>query len=330
MSGSTIAEDALAERYRRFADAEVRGLSPLYERLATECASSAKILAFLQRLPLDRQQPNLFFAAVRHVSGLPAGIRELEDAVARQAASIEEIMRSRTTQTNEPNRCAVLLPALARLPQPLALLEVGASAGLCLLADRYGYDYGGHRIDAPRETRSIAPVFPCAANRMTPVPMELPSIAWRRGLDLNPLSVTSQQEVDWLKTLVWPEQSARLLRLTAAIETARRTPPEVIRGDLLKDAVAAIKSAPRGMTRVVFHTAVLTYVGSQRDRDAFAQAVMETGATWISNEAPGVFPQIAGNVSGPRHADRFLLAIDGQPVAWTGPHGQSIEWFQRI
>ncbi len=39
---------------------------------------------------------------------------------------------SKRTQTNEPGRCAVLLPLLAALPQPLALLEVGASAGLCL------------------------------------------------------------------------------------------------------------------------------------------------------------------------------------------------------
>ena len=47
-------------------------------------------------------------------------------------------------QTNEAGRCAVLLPVLAALPQPLALLEVGASAGLCLYPDRYAYRYGDH------------------------------------------------------------------------------------------------------------------------------------------------------------------------------------------
>ncbi len=68
-------------------------------------------------------------------------------------------MTTRSTQTSEPGRCATLLLLLARLPQPLALLEVGASAGLCLLPDRYGYDYqvaGRHQrlipSDASAET----------------------------------------------------------------------------------------------------------------------------------------------------------------------------------
>lgn len=329
MPDAAATKDAIAERYRRFATNEARGSSPLYEMLATHVASSAKVLAFLEGLPVDRQQPNLFFAAVRHVVGLPADGPGLEEAVNRRAAPIAATMRSRTTQTNEPGRCAVLLPALARLRQPLAILEVGASAGLCLLLDQYGYDYGRRRIEAPQQTRAQAPIFPCAANDSTPLPAALPSIAWRRGLDLNPLSVASSQEMDWLKTLVWPEHSARLERLGAAIEIARQSPPAVVTGDLLRDMTAAIDAAPDGTTRVVFHTAVLAYIRSQSDRDTFARAVRKAGATWISNEAPGVFPEIAAKASRLHQPDSFLLAIDGEPVAWTAPHGQSIDWLSR-
>jgi hypothetical protein len=83
------------------------------------------------------------------------------------------------------------------------------------------------------------------------------------------------------------------------------------------------------MTRVVFHTAVLAYVRSQSDRNTFARAVKEAGATWISNEAPGVLPEIAAKLSGPHRPGCFLLAVDGEPLAWTGPHGQFIEWLAR-
>jgi hypothetical protein len=319
--------NTIAERYRRFAVIEARGHSPLYEALAAHVPTSDKLLAFLATLPPDRQQPNLFFAAVRCVGGVPQDALALEALVERHAGAIAGIMKGRTTQTNEPGRCAVLLPLLSLLPQPLAILEVGASAGLCLLPDRYGYDYGRCVITPPESTRAIAPVLPCSANEFTPVPKALPRIGWRRGIDLNPLNLASRSDMDWLAALVWPEQSLRLERLQAAIATARQDPPVVSPGDLRKDLEAALEQAPAGMTRVIFHTAVLAYVSKQSDRDAFSQAVRASGATWISNERIEVFPEIAKRVPGTHRDDRFLLAVDGKPVAWTGPHGQSIEWF---
>jgi len=319
--------DVIAERYRRFAADEARGHSPLYESLANYVADSDKLLMFLGAFPPDRQQPNLFFAAVRYAAGLPRDARTLDDVVERHAWKIATVMRTRTTQTNEPGRCAVLLPVLSRLPPPLAILEVGAAAGLCLLPDHYGYDYGGYRLAPPEDGRAIAPVFPCTANERTPLPKALPRIAWRHGIDLNPLSVGSEADMDWLATLVWPEQSARLERLKTAIAIARQDPPPVARGDLRNDLEVALNAAPSRLTRVVFHTAVLGYVRARSDRDAFARIVKSTGATWISNEMPGVFPDIAQKVPGPSRSDRFLLAVDGEPLAWTSPHGQSIEWF---
>ena len=131
-----------------------------------------------------------------------------------------------------PGRCATLLPVLARLPQPLALLEVGASAGLCLLPDRYGYDYG-HRQLAPASPD--APVFPCRANPATPLPVAHPRVVWRLGLDLHPVDVADAAHRAWLETLVWPEQSDRLHRLRGALAVARRDPPRVAQGDLLTD-----------------------------------------------------------------------------------------------
>ena len=146
----------VAATYAEFATREAHGVSPTYERLAHAVAADTGLLARLGGLPPARQQPNLLFGVVRLLGGPvgdPAGFR---DWTLAHWPAVEAEMRSRATQTNEPGRCAVLLPVLAALPQPLALLEVGASAGLCLYPDRYAYRYGGHTV-GPARRSSTAP-----------------------------------------------------------------------------------------------------------------------------------------------------------------------------
>ena len=317
----------IARRYQRFATTEARGSSPIYEQLALAVAGSAELLAFLASLPFERQQPNLFLAAVRHVAGVPSNGRAMEEIVRTNAAGIRDLMLTRTTQTNEPARCAVLVPVLAALPQPLALIEVGASAGLCLLLDRYAYDYGRHHVEPALPSSIPFPVFSCVTNDATPIPRALPEIAWRCGLDLNPLNVNSPSEIAWLETLIWPGQERRVSHLRAAIEIARARTPLVLQGNLLTDLPSVTALAPNGMQLVVCHCAVLGYVASQSDRAAFASTVRQAGALWISNEPPHVFPDIARAAPPPPSPGQFLLAVNGKPVAWTAPHGQSIEWF---
>ena len=314
----------LAERYRRFAADEARGVSPHYERLAQDIAASADVLRFLIDLPPPRRQPNLLLGAATLIAGRPPDIALLTDMIARRPEELRAAMLRRTTQTNEPARCAVLLPLLAALPQPLALIEVGASAGLCLLPDRYGYDWGQVRI-AP--TDPDAPVFRCVTTGPAPLPVALPRIAWRAGLDLNPLNAASDEDAAWLEALIWPEQDDRRRNLQAALAMARREPPRIVRGDLLDDLAPLIAEAPADATLVVFHTAVLAYVSSIEARQRFVDSVRRSRAVWISNEVPSAFPDIAARAPTPMPRGKFLLAVDGVPKAWTGPHGQSLDWF---
>jgi hypothetical protein len=319
---------SISERYAAFAADEAHGSSEAYEKLALAIAQSDDLLEFVATLPIERRQPNLFLAAVRHVCGVPRDVDDLREFLRTRQAAIREVMLSRTTQTNEPARCAVLLPLLAQLAPPLALLEVGASAGLCLLMDRYGYDYGVARVDpAISDPVCAPPVFACEVSGAVPLPKAIPRIAWRAGLDLNPIDVRSEQDAAWLETLVWPGQEVRVRGLRAAINIARRDPPHVVRGDLQIDLARLMATAPKDATLVVFHTAVLGYVLSQSARLQFAAAVKESGAEWISNEAPGVFPSMVSKAPPSPARGRFLMAWNGLPVAWTGPHGQSLDWF---
>jgi len=305
---------------------EADGRSPLYASLARGVAADAAALAFLARLPGVKQLPNLLFAAVRHLCGTPRDWAHFRALLRDNAEAVQALMLARRTQTNEPARCATLLPVLARLQQPLALLEVGASAGLCLLPDHYAYRYGTHHV-APVSPMP-APLFACNTHGEVPLPDAAPCVVWRAGLDLDPIDLDNTDDVAWLETLVWPEQVERLARLRAAIAIARDVRPMVVQGDLLVDLPALAAQVPKAATLVVFHSAVLGYVADHAARLRFSETVRGLGAVWISNEAPMVFPAIAAAVDRGDARGRFLLAVDGDPLAWTHSHGATIEWLR--
>lgn len=314
-----------ASRYRTFATREARELSARYEKLALRIADDEELLALIDQLPHEKRQPNLLFAAVRFLTG-PTGEYEAFHAwVNSHWQRVRSTMIKRRTQTNEAGRCATLLPLLATLPQPLALIEVGASAGLCLYPDRYRYRYDGR----PAIGSADSPVsLDCRTTGAVPLPDAPPTVAWRAGVDLNPLDVRDPDDVRWLESLVWPEQLDRLDRLCDAVRVARAEPPYLVRGDLNQKVRELVAQAPPGATPVVFHSAVLTCL-SAAEREAFAEAVRDLPAHWISNEAPHVLPSVTAHLprTAPTDRTRFVLALDERPAAFTGPHGQSLEWF---
>lgn len=324
--------DTVRKRYRQFADAECRGYSDLYYRLALGAADEDSVMRFIADQPVI--QPHLFLAAVQYVAGtdrMPSTVSDLSALLNERGADIAEIMATRHTQTNEIGRCSVLLPALPT--GPLALIEVGASAGLCLLLDRFSYDYGSARIgllSSPVRLR-------CALTNSTSPRLLPPKVVWRRGLDRAPIDVSDDDAVKWLRACVWSDHSDRRQRLEAAISLARLDPPPVICGDLVDDLAMLLAEAPLDAHLVVFHSAVLAYVSPER-RKAFADVLVNASRAreivWVSNEAPGVVSGFAAA----RPADpelRFLvarqtfrrgLAIDEQVLARAHPHGSEMTW----
>jgi hypothetical protein len=307
-----------AATYERFGASEAFCVSPAYERLALAVSQDDELLALLETLPSAKRQPNLLFGVVRLLRGPVEDPAAFHDYALANWPAIEAEIRARATQTNEAGRCAVLLPVLAALPQPLALLEVGASAGLCLYPDRYAYRYGEHLLGTGE------PVLDCVATGMAP-PDRLPEVVWRAGLDLNPLDVTDPTDVAWLDALIWPEHEHRRIRLRAAAAVAATDPPLLVRGDLVDDLPALAAQAPAGATLVVFHTSVLYQVPAPR-RDAFTEVVRGLPGRWIANEAPDVLRHDA-LPEPPSGAHHNVLALDGKPLAWARGHGQAITWF---
>ena len=321
----------LADRYRDFAT-WAAGQSACFEQWAEQVATDDAVLAWIAALPEPKQQPNLVFAAARwHGVAAPGPYAGLRDALLGDRGDIRRTILTRSTQTNEVGRLATLVPAFALLGdgQPLALLEVGASAGLCLYPDRYDYDWP----PAGRLNGSGGPTLRCEVVGAMPVPTAAPRVSWRAGIDLNPLAVEDDEAMAWLRMLVWPGQRDREERLRAAISIARHDPPTLTTGNLLDLLPEQVEQAAEHGVVVVFHSAVIAYL-SPEDRATFAALmnglVADGRCHWVSNEDPRVLPEVTRSAPVDDDDGRtFVLAVDGRAVARTHQHGATMHWSGR-
>ena len=321
---SSFSIDTVAGGFERWAAHEADATSPLYAEWARGIASDEALVALAAELPVGKRQPNLLFAAAR-VSGVPLlPWRSVRDGIVAAWPRIRATALSRATQTNEARRLATLVPALDGIDEPIALIEVGASAGLCLYPDKWRYRFGPGRYLGEVNR----PLLETDASASVPVPKSAPKVAWRAGIDLNPLDAADPATRDWLEALVWPDargevDGERVDTLRTGLAIARRDPAHMITGDLLEHIDDAIAQARRHARRVVvWHSAVLAYL-DEASRDRFSARMLASGARWIANEGPAVVPGEAAAWAAPGD---FVLRINGRPVARTQPHGRSITW----
>lgn len=307
------------DRYLRFAHFEAHGHSPTYERLSLAIADDPATVKLLESLPEDKQQPNLLFGVSRLLGAPMDQVAKYNDWLRTNWPDVYGQILARSTQTNEPRRMATLLPLMSEIQGPIALLEVGASAGLCLYPDGWSYEFSGTaNIRLGDVTR---PTLRCQLEGSAPSRMAIPTVVWRAGIDLNPLCVTNDDHRRWLQSLVWPEQVERRHTLDVACQIASQDPPTLVEGDLLEELESLADRAPRDATLVIFHSAVITYLSMSR-RLEFVELVRGLDARWISNEGPNVIPLT--KTPSEVEVGRFLTMLDGVPFGWAQPHGQAI------
>jgi hypothetical protein len=316
---------AVRERYARFARDEAPHRSALYADWAARVAGDAAVAAVITRLAPLQRQPALVFAVTRMLGcGLVAAgewaawLTENADAVVAEASV-------RGVQTNEPLRCAALLPALARIEGPIALVEVGASAGLCLYPDRYSYRYrtpGGTAAIDPAS--GVSTVVLEAEWRGPWQPLRLPEIVWRAGVDLQPRDAADPTDRAWLTGMVWPGETGRAERVNAALDIVAADPPLLVAGDAADVLGDLMARAPKEATLVVTTPGVLAHVpraGRERIID-----VARGADHWVTMDATGLHAATAGSWH-PAPDSRawpngtFALAFDGEVIAAVDPLG---------
>jgi hypothetical protein len=247
---------------------------------------------------------------------------------------------TRRTQTNEVGRCAAARAALCSVAtdRPLALLDVGCSAGLNLFVDAYSYAYGTTVLAGVEG----APVLHCELLGATP-PLELPRIASRTGLDVAPIEVTDPDEMRWLLALVWPDDVGRFERLLAAtdVAAARRSEVAFVQGDMVESLAAASELADPESHLVVLTMWSTAYLPTSR-RHAFSQEVARLASTrdltWIVMEHPTVAHELGVLSHGGEYRHRGASVVcmtryhDGVEssalVAETHAHGLWLDWHE--
>lgn len=314
---------AVTERYRRFARDEAAGRSALYEEWAAGVAEDPVIARILSRIPETRRQPPLVFAVTRLLGAPEAPFPQWAAWLTAHGDAVVVEASRRRLQTNEPQRCAALLPALSTLDGPIALLEIGASAGLCLYPDRYSYRYGGgHDLDPPEGRSSV--VLRCDL-RGDP-PLRLPDVVWRSGIDLEPLDAGDSDDRAFLTSLVWPGETGRAERIAAALDIVAADPPVMLQGDAsdLDVLFEAARRAPSGARLVVTTPGVLPHI-PREGRTRLIAALGELDAAWISIDPPGLHDAWSPRVDAATWGG-FVLGRDGIPLAAVDPLGASVEW----
>jgi hypothetical protein len=341
---------SLAERFLRFADQECDS-SPLYQRLSRGIAADGELSALADDCPPGQPAPNLLLASVHYLllsahrnhplaafypslaPGEPASgdpFPLFRAFCLEHAAALRALLTERRVQTNEVRRSACLLPAFllaAHLAgsRPLALIELGASAGFNLLWDRYAYRYGdGPRLGPPDALLELA--CQIRGSRRLPPAGSWPVVASRTGVDLNPVNIHDDDAVLWLQALIWPENTHRAECLRLAVEAARTERPAVLAGNALALLPGLLQAAPAEAGICVFHSfALYQFSPAQRAELAGRLAHYAAGRPclfWIGLEwmgGPQPLLSLASFTNGVK-VDKILAACH--------PHGEWIEWRQ--
>jgi hypothetical protein len=227
-------------------------------------------------------------------------------------------------QTNEVRRSACLLGGFLKIAGetglPLRCFEIGASAGLNSLWDKFRYRIG----DATWGDAASPIVLDCRWDGAAPSLDVEAAVIERGACDRRPVEIRRPEEATRLLSYVWPEQAQRLARLRAAIELGRAAGPEVEAQDA---ATFARRATPaRGAATVVFHSVVMPYM--PQAAQAELRDVVEAHGAGATREAPFAWLRMEPDADYRRFELWLTLWPTGEDrlLADVHPHGEFAIW----
>jgi hypothetical protein len=232
-------------------------------------------------------------------------------------------------QTNEAGRSASLMAGLLWLAQPLGpkfeISELGASAGINTMMERYRYDLGGVQVGPAESPMRICPEW-----RGNPPPAGAIIITEIAGCDIAPVDLSDPAAALRIKAYVWPDAPERLTRMDAAIALAAQHPPDLTAADAA-DWTAQRLALPQasGVTRVIQHSIMWQYLGDERR--ARITAMIEAAGAMATAERPLAWVMLETNRATFLHELTVRYwpgGSDPRVLSHAHAHGAWVEWLE--
>lgn len=330
--------------------------------LANHAPITARVVAAILAV-LESEASNALIERIRRWAGPPladalplritGGIHALQlagdeprldpiyrDLVADDAAIVGEAMAVHEArllpwldgppQTNEAGRSSNFIAAMLwladrDLPPRFECLEIGSSAGINLMLERYRYDLGGARVGPDDAVMSFAPEW-----KGPPPPEHAIKFVSLEGCDVAPVDLTDPAQALRLKAYIWPEHRVRFERMDAAIRAATECPPRIARinaADFIESQLAEPQA--EGTTRVLMHSIVWQYVPEDQQQRV-TEAMEAAGATATADKSLA-WIRLEANRTTHRHELTVRYWPGGEDevlLARAHAHGADIEWLR--
>lgn len=332
----------LSLTFEKFAERECKDSSALYYALSHEISKDEALLKVAEQVANGQPAPNLLFAAAHYllrkkpthslaryyasICETPhdpsVAYQDFKRFVSDNESEIVKILKERLVQTNEVRRSAYLFPCILTVAdyfngQTMALIEVGTSAGLNLLCDRYFYTY--NEKDNAGDPTSDVHIKTDSTGVSPNIRGAFPPISHRIGLDLNIVDLNEADQIEWLKSLVWPEHHERRDLLEKATRSFRGDELDLRVGDGFAMLDEIEREIPDTSVLCIYHTHVANQI-SQEAKNRLLKFVDDVGAR--RNIA-----HIYNNIHPTLH---LTLHRDGEkidrPIAKVDGHARWIEW----
>lgn len=338
--------EQMEARFLAFAETECLGYAPFYERLCELVAGDPEVLDIARQSNRGQPIPNLFFAAVHYLllsdtahplaqyfssvesskSAAEDIFGEYKDFCMKRRHALVELLSVRRVQTNVVGRCAYLMPSFGIVSthaggQPLALIDVGTSAGLNLNWDRYHYSYSNQREFGPTDA-TVRLESRVMSSRFPELPEQYPEVASRVGIDMAPVDLTNPDALLWSRSLIWPEHPHRARVFESAASVLTQNPPTLFAGDALDLLPGILDTVPDNASPCVFHCHTLNQF-TPPARESFREIIEKASAeraVYIVSQEGGTL-EVSQRVSGARN----VLA-----TANCDPHGWWVEWLDGV